>query len=277
MSTINVNTIQDASAANPTDVGILGKTYKAFPWAIYGNTYANNAVDAVNDIDIAIGGCMDDTNTVWMPGTALTKQLDVAWAVGSAAGGLDTGAIANADYYIWRIMRTDLTVVDALYSLSSTAPTMPAGYTYKRKIGWIRRAGATIVACHTYETEGGGIEMTWDAPTLDVNLAATLTTSRRTDAIKVPLNFSVTAVIIASIVDATANSVARVESPDQTLGGVSVATSASPNIIQTTTAGCSTQLRIRTSAAGLVAAIGSNATIDTYTVVTLGFNWARRN
>lgn len=122
MSTINVNTIQDASAANPTDVGILGKTYKAFPWAIYGNTYANNAVDAVNDIDIAIGGCMDDTNTVWMPGTALTKQLDVAWAVGSAAGGLDTGAIANADYYIWRIMRTDLTVVDALYSLSSTAP-----------------------------------------------------------------------------------------------------------------------------------------------------------
>jgi hypothetical protein len=139
---------------------------------IYGLTYANNAGDATNDLDIAAGGAMDSTGAYWMTlSAAITKQLDAAWAVGTNAGGLDTGAVGNSDYYIWLIKRSDTGVVDALYSLSSTAPTMPTNYDYKRLIGWFKRVGGTIVAFHTYETEGGGIEVSWDVPTLDVNLA----------------------------------------------------------------------------------------------------------
>jgi hypothetical protein len=155
---------------------------------IYGMAYANVS-DATNDIDIAAGGCVDSTGVdVLTLAATLTKQLDAAWAVGTNAGGLDTGAIGNSDYYIWLIKRVDTQVVDALFSLSSTAPTMPANYTLKRLIGWFKRVGGTIVAFHTYETEGGGLEMNWDVPTLDVNILNTLTTARRTDAIKVPLN-----------------------------------------------------------------------------------------
>jgi hypothetical protein len=56
--------------------------------------------------------------------------------LGTAAGALDTGAIANSTWYhVWLIERVDTGVVDVLFSLSATAPTMPANYTRKRRIG----------------------------------------------------------------------------------------------------------------------------------------------
>lgn len=56
----------------------------------------------------------------------------------SGAGGLDTGAEANSTWYsAWLIGKLDGTI-NTLLSLSSTAPTMPAGYVYKRRIGWAR-------------------------------------------------------------------------------------------------------------------------------------------
>jgi hypothetical protein len=78
-----------------------------------------NGTDAVNDIDIAAGECRDSTGTVNLVlGSILTKQLDAAWAVGSNAGGLDQGSIANATYHMHLIERPDTGVVDAIYSLS---------------------------------------------------------------------------------------------------------------------------------------------------------------
>lgn len=87
---------------------------------LYGLTLSNNATDATNDIDIAVGKCRDITDTVDMAlAAALTgKQLDVAWAVGSSAGFLDQGSIANATYHIHLIKRSDTLVVDAIASLS---------------------------------------------------------------------------------------------------------------------------------------------------------------
>ncbi len=184
--------------------------------AIHGLTYANNGSDATNDIDIATGGAMDATGAYWMAlASALTKQSDVAWAVGTNAGWLDTGAIGNNDYYIWLIARSDTGVVDSLLSLSSTAPTMPTNYDYKRLIGWIKRVGGTIVAFDTYETEGGGLELTWDVPTLDVNLVNTLTTARRTDAVKVPLNLSTIAHLNVIVFDGTSTGIVWIYCPDQ--------------------------------------------------------------
>jgi hypothetical protein len=248
--------------------------------AISGLTYSNSVSDATNDIDIAAGGAMDSTGVYWMTlASTLTKQLDAAWAVGSNAGGLDTGAIGNSDYYIWLIARPDTGVVDALYSLSSTAPTMPSNYTYKRLIGWFKRVGGTIVAFHTYETEGGGIELNWDGPTLDVNLANTLTTARRTDAVKVPLNFSVVAHLNVSIEDNTqAVIVAWVYCPDQNDAVPSVSAAPLGNVQhQVAAQGAVAALFIRTSSTGTVAARANFAVVDLYAVSTMGFRWARRN
>jgi hypothetical protein len=245
---------------------------------ISGLTYSNGT-DAVNDIDIAIGEATDSTGLrVIKLTTAITKQLDAGWAVGTNAGGLDTGSIGNSDYYIWLIQRSDTGVVDALFSLSSTAPTMPSSYDYKRLIGWFKRVGATIVAFHTYETEGGGLEMNWDSPTLDVNLANTLTTAKRTDAVKVPLNFSTVAHLNVVMTDATNGYICWVYCPDQTDLAPSLTVAPLSNMSKIDVVGTiSAQLRVRTSATGTIAARSNLATVDLYAVATMGFSWARRN
>ena len=66
-----------------------------------------------------------------------------AWAVSNNNGGLDTGAIANATtYHLFLIRRPDTGLIDVLFSLSPTAPTMPASYTQFRRIGAARTTGA---------------------------------------------------------------------------------------------------------------------------------------
>lgn len=120
-----------------------GELYRGL---INGLTLSNNVSDATNDIDIAAGSAgSDGTTPVLMTlASALTKRLDASWAVGSGNGGLDTGSIANGWYYVWLIRRSDTGVVDALFSLSSTSPTMPTNYDQKRLIGPILRTGGGI-------------------------------------------------------------------------------------------------------------------------------------
>ena len=268
-ATTRTLTIQDKSGT-VTMVADISKN-------IQGMTYANAAGDVTNDIDIAAGICTDATGLSIISLAAITKQLDVNWVVGTNQGGLDTGVIGNSDYYIWAIKRSDTGVTDALYSLSSTAPTMPASYDFKRLIGWFKRVGATIVLFNTYEIQGGGLELLWSSPTLDINLANTLTTSRRTDAVKVPLNFSVIAHLNVLINDAV-RSVIWVYCPDQADQAPSLTvTPLSSLSVQVGTAAIASQMKIRTSAAGLIAARSDQATTDLYAVVTLGFTWARRN
>ena len=78
--------------------------------------------------------------------SSITKRLDAAWSVGSGGGGLDTGSIANTTYHVWLITRSDTGVVDVLFSTSASAPTMPANYDYKRRIGSIVRTSSAIKA-----------------------------------------------------------------------------------------------------------------------------------
>jgi len=114
---------------------------------LHGLTLSNNGADATNDIDIAAGECRDSTGAEDMTlASALTKRLDAAWAVGTGNGGLDTGSIGNNTYFVWLIKRSDTGVVDALFSLSASSPTMPTNYDYKRRIGCIIRSSGTILA-----------------------------------------------------------------------------------------------------------------------------------
>jgi hypothetical protein len=112
----------------------------AAPGLIWGLTMSNGT-DATNDIDITAGFATDSGNnqTIKLAST-ITKQLDATWTVGTNAGGLDTGSVANDTYHVFLIMRLDTGVVDALFSVSPTAPTMPANYTLKRRIGSFYRS-----------------------------------------------------------------------------------------------------------------------------------------
>jgi hypothetical protein len=54
----------------------------------------------------------------------------------SGAGGLDTGSIGDSTwYYVFAILKPSTGTVNILISLSSTAPTLPTGYTYSALIG----------------------------------------------------------------------------------------------------------------------------------------------
>ncbi|WP_108524331.1 hypothetical protein [Pseudomonas sp. GV105] len=56
---------------------------------------------------------------------------------GNNGTGMDTGTVASSTWYsVWLIYNGSTQFV--LFSLSTTSPTMPGGYTYKARIGWIR-------------------------------------------------------------------------------------------------------------------------------------------
>lgn len=64
-------------------------------------------------------------------------------ATGTGADGLDAGVLANNTWYsAWVIYDPVLNLVAGLLSTSETAPTMPTGYTKKRKVGHVRTGGA---------------------------------------------------------------------------------------------------------------------------------------
>lgn len=156
---------------------------------IFGLTLSNNSTDATNDIDIAAGAASsEDTTPVLMSlASALTKRLDAAWAVGTGNGGLDTGAIGNNTYHVWLIRRSDTGVVDALFSLSATSPTMPTSYDQKRRVGSIIRASGAILL---FEQVGDVFYKA--APTVDIS-ATNPGTSAVTYTLPVPIGIEVIA------------------------------------------------------------------------------------
>lgn len=86
---------------------------------ITGFTFANDTTDANNDIVIQPGVARDrtDADDIELL-SALIKQLDASWAVGTNAGGrLEGSAKLNSQMYaIWALRRTDTNVTDVGFS-----------------------------------------------------------------------------------------------------------------------------------------------------------------
>jgi hypothetical protein len=62
----------------------------------------------------------------------------------SGANGLDTGSLSASTWYsVWVIYNPTSATVASLVSASSTSPTLPSGYTYYARVGWIRTDGTT--------------------------------------------------------------------------------------------------------------------------------------
>ena len=106
---------------------------QALPGFLFGCTMSTAGSSAT--MSIAAGRATDSTGVQSMALTAIAKTTS-AWAVGTATGGLDTGSIANSTWYhFYVIRRPDTGVVDVIFSLSASAPTLPANYTQYRYIG----------------------------------------------------------------------------------------------------------------------------------------------
>lgn len=82
---------------------------------------------------------LEDTDNAYM--TARNVSLTIT-VTASGAGGLDVGSPATSAWYaVWVIGKADGSSVSGLVSLDSLVPTMPAGYTFKARVGWIRTDG----------------------------------------------------------------------------------------------------------------------------------------
>lgn len=237
-----------------------GFSYWAPRGHIGGLTLSNNGSDATNDIDIAVGEATDSTNAVVMKLTsAITKQLDAAWAVGTNQGGLDTGSIANDVYHVWLIMRSDTGVVDVLFSASATSPTMPTNYTYKRRIGAIIRSGAAILA---FSQNGDEFILSTiiEDQDKDISTTAELLAVTVPDGIKVDW--------IGRVMQASADTTGTiVTSPDESDQNPSTTFNTTPAFDLTGASANAQNLRRRTntSAQIRVRATGANTSIAIYT------------
>ena len=110
-------------------------------------TIANNSSDSEHDIDFSAGVINFDDGTGQAVATALTKKLDASWAAGTGQGGLDTGSVsAHNTYHCFAIYNPTTQTSDFLFSLS-LSPTLPSGYTKKRRVGSIlTNASSNIIS-----------------------------------------------------------------------------------------------------------------------------------
>lgn len=117
-------------------------------------------------MSIAAGEAADSTNADLLVLASAISKTTSAWAVGTGNGGLDTGAISNSTWYsLHLIKRADTGVVDVLFSLSATAPTMPANYTLSRRIG----SGLTNGSGQWTKFIQNGDVFTWNVAIQDVS------------------------------------------------------------------------------------------------------------
>jgi hypothetical protein len=78
---------------------------------------------------------LENSSNTYVTGRAVS--LSIAGTTSGAANGLDTGSLAASTWYsVWVIYNGS--TVAGLLSLSATTPTLPSGYTYKARVGWIK-------------------------------------------------------------------------------------------------------------------------------------------
>lgn len=127
---------------------------------------ANYGADALHDITISVGACRDsgdDTDIVLA--AALRKRIDAAWLAGSGNGGMDTGSVGASDWYhIFMIYHPASEITDAIFTTTFAGPTMPSGYTKKRRIGAVLTDGSSNIIAYSQV----GNEFLWDDPPYDV-------------------------------------------------------------------------------------------------------------
>ena len=129
--------------------------------SIYGYTCSNNVTNPNTQLNISIGNCRDSTNTRGISlSTPLVKILTTNWAAGTAQGGRDvtTTIAAGQTWHVHAILNPTTMAVDILFSQSATAPTLPTGYTYFRRVMSII-TGASSSAIRPFLQTGSNIQL----------------------------------------------------------------------------------------------------------------------
>jgi hypothetical protein len=168
---------------------------------IDGLVTSRNSVTPNTKIDVAVGVCRNDTDAFNIVFSA-TKTIDCG-IVG--ANGLDAGSlVANTWYHAFAIAMADGTAA-ALASTSLTAPTMPSGYVYKRRIGSVKTDVNTFI--QPFKQMGDYFEWNTNPPPNDFATGALASANRTAIALSVPPGVIVTAYCSFHGADTIANGI----------------------------------------------------------------------
>ncbi len=173
----------------------LGRVRPAIVFEGIKGLVPSNGTDADHDIDLAAGVTPSSDGTqILRLAAVLVKQIDVAFAAGTNAGGMFTGAVAaDTVYHAFLIRRDSDGLIDSGFDTSVTAANIPAGWTaFKRIYSLITDSSSNIIGFFASETSGGGLEFLWLDPPLDVDDSSSDSTAE-TRTLTVPTGYRVTA------------------------------------------------------------------------------------
>lgn len=260
LSTANLSDLADPLAA----IGNLGiGSHAGF---LYGLTLS---YVGVGTFGIAAGAARDAADERTMRLTAAATKTLAAWAVGTGNGSLDAGTVANSTWYhVHLIRRPDTGVVDVLTSTSATAPTMPANYTQRRRIGslYVQSDGNLRLFVQV-----GDIFWWSGATQQDVNTAV-LGNADTLYTLSVPPGLKVRPIVRVIMSSASVRSV-KIDSPDEPAGwtpggGYNVAPgydmngSVAPTCAPILTTNTSAQIRARATDADCTLGIFTRGWVD---------------
>jgi hypothetical protein len=133
---------------NPTPSQLM-RYAQAGDGAIFGYIATNTPGFTASQITMGFGNCRDATNSRSIARPApMAKSILTLWAAGNGNGGRDQVAAfaANATIHVHAILNDTTGATDVLISASPTAPTLPGGYAYSRRVfSIILDAAANIV------------------------------------------------------------------------------------------------------------------------------------
>ncbi len=155
-----------------TGVSTVGLGQRGY---IDGLILSNDGTTPNTTIDVAAGECRDDTNTYLLTLSAITGicQSSGSWTAGTGQNKLDAGARGNSTWYhVFAIRKTADGGTEILFSTSATSPSMPSGYSGKRRIGSFLTNGSGNIIKFWQVAD----RFTWDVSLADLNVTVANTT-----------------------------------------------------------------------------------------------------
>jgi hypothetical protein len=228
------------------------------PRHLSGLGLANNASDAVNDIDVAAGAARDDADTGDLVLAAtVVKQLDVAFAEyvapGTPSGGRDSADnLTGAKWF-------DVYVIGGAgknaqpFFTTSASPTLPSGFTRKRRIGSVLWMGSFLKSFVQF----GERFLFLSPPALDID--ATIGASANNYTLSVPRNRRVIALLNLYVYNGSNAAVVYARAPDQSDDGPSQTATPMPSMAAASTGIASGQVDVLTNTSGQIVLRAQNA------------------
>lgn len=195
------------------NLGVLGNitvnNKTLFRGHLNGLITSRDSVTPNTKIDISVGAAMDEISQAGFIVSSSTLIID---ATTTGANGLDTGSLAAGAWYHVFVIGQPGGIVAGFMS-TSTTPTLPSGYTLRRRIGSVETDGAA----HFLPYNQTGNRFDRASPQLELTASPGATTAQILPLSGVPGGVVVEAILHGTIQDATAvNPILYVSSFGQT-------------------------------------------------------------